>query len=160
MRRRGRPCADGIQNDAIASAVHQLTLWGFAQNDDMFWAISTAAKEVLGRVDHVGGRLGPERIEQLYKQWIANQLELRSFDRWQRTGTVPDVNPMFFRRGIYTKESLKKYRPAGTVQVLAKKLLKGWRPRSTAKTGYVDPGPEFTAKALADHDKILVRKPR
>jgi hypothetical protein len=159
-KRKGRPKSDSVQNDAIASAVHQLTSWGFAQNRRTFVAVSDAAKQVFGRLGIGDSLLGPDRIEQLYKQWVADQLELRSFARWRKTRTIPDVNPMFFRRGIYTKKSLERYRPAGTVEVLAKKLMKGWRPRSTAKTGYIGPPLEFTEKHLADIDEFMVRKPR
>jgi hypothetical protein len=105
---------------------------------------------MLERENPAGFALSPDRIERIYKGWLAEQVYLRSFHRFQLTNEVPDVNPIFPLRRHYTKASLTELRPRGSLKVLARKLLRGCRPKSTAGTGYVAPWPEMNPKALRE----------
>src|SRR6185437_13718002 len=120
--RRGRPRSQ--HNERIAEAVHRLSLWG-APQDKVFCEVGRAAQRVLGRADHVGRALGADRVEQIYKGWIAEQLELRSLGRYSCTEQLPEVNPLFLQRWRYTKLSLAVHRPSGSTFALACKLLRG-----------------------------------
>jgi hypothetical protein len=132
VKTRGRPRSDAIQDAKIASAVHTLSLWGFPLRAEVFEAVAKAARQELARGDHAGFSLGPDRIEQIYKGWLSEQRKLRSFERFLETGKIADVNPIFPERRRYTKDSLARMRPRGSVLTLACKLLRGKGPRRGA----------------------------
>lgn len=62
-RRRGRPCSDSVDDEAIAKTCHQLVCWGFSLRGEAFSAVGALAAKILRR------GLGPDRIEQIYEQW-------------------------------------------------------------------------------------------
>jgi hypothetical protein len=155
VKQRGRPrnadsaerCA---QDEAIAIAVHRLSLWGFPLRSEVLGAVAKAALKELGRGDHVGRALGPDRVEQIYKRWLLEQREARSFERYLETGKIADVNPLFLERWRYTKETLERDRPRGSALNLACKLVRGWHPR-TRLTGFVSPGATLSPRAEAEY---------
>jgi hypothetical protein len=155
-RPRGRPRnADSpercVQDGAIANAVHRLSTWGFPLRSEVLEAVGKAALKELRRGDHVGRALGPDRIEQIYKRWLNEQREVRSFEHYLKTGKIADVNPIFSERWRYTKESLATVRPRGSVLNLARKLLRGWKPPRRRADGYVHSEPGLTPRAESEY---------
>jgi hypothetical protein len=97
-----------VDDPRIGAAVHQLTMWGFPQAE-VCEAVAVAAREVLGRHDHTGRlALGGERIEQIYEGWL-------------KTRGIPV-------RRMYTRRWLRRRRPPGRLQDLARMLLRGEKP--------------------------------
>lgn len=136
------------EDDIIAGTVHDLVMWGFPQRrDGAFQAVARAIEEVNFFGDNFRERsVGEDRVEQIYKAWRYKK---------KRSGW-----PHLYEPGRFTHRSLVPRRPGGSIDELARKLL---RNRGSRVSSYVySPGAPapvtesalLTPKAQAEFDRM------
>ena len=134
MRARGRPqnaahAQRAAEDETLATAANALISWGFKAQGrgGVFDAVAEAAAsaEIFGDRGPLSGR----RVKEIWEEW---QL----------------TRPWQFRPQRYSRESLARRRPAGTLDELAARLL---RFSEAPLDGYVGAlEPELTGRALAE----------
>lgn len=77
----------------IALTVWQLMDWGYRLRGagGVAEVVAKCARRMLKRSDHARFRLGPDRVEQIFKQWLA--------DARYKSGWVRNGEPIFLPRG-------------------------------------------------------------
>jgi len=96
-------------DEAIGHACAQLMHWGYPGHQ-VFASVAAAADRVFGR------GVGPERVRQIYRQWAEQARRLGYLDP-----------------GTATKKSRALHQPAGAIETLVERLLRGHRPGSLEK---------------------------
>lgn len=158
-KRRGRPTLSlrfRQADQTIARTVFVLLSWGFTLRSRGLEAgaaevVGRVAAAVLGRTDSAGSALGPDRIEQIFKEWFGDPAGLSAEPGgWRRDGARIPIRPW---AGV-TVDYLRSMRPshipgetaAPTLAQLSAVLLRsGGRWPFEGKRYLGDPTP--TAKA-------------
>jgi hypothetical protein len=152
---RGRPPRAGAEVDAdrlIAVCVERLLHWGFSGSGEVFEAVAKAAHDVIGRKSAEGGHLGPDSVKKIHQEFAPP-----GWERYWPDEMRAALNP-FSRHRMWTKPSLRRHAPAGTVDELARLLLQhagAWPPEQVYRGE-----PEPTSKWAASLDQMPRLKSR
>ena len=143
------------EDEIIARTVHDLMMWGFPQRrKGVFQAVARAIEDMNFFGDNFRERsVGANRVEQIYKAWRSKMVK---HSGW----------PYLYQRGRFTRRSLVLRSPGGSIDELARKLLKN---KGSWASSYVwDPGSavtesaQLTPRAQAEFDQMprLKRSPK